>query len=59
MSSHRKYLLLSIVIYPFLMLFIYYAHLRFNLLGKFLFILIGYPLLHKFTITLYRHLFGK
>lgn len=59
MNSHRKYLFLSVFCYCFFLIFVYETQLHFNAVGKFAFLLVGYPLLHKITISIYRHMIGK
>lgn len=59
MNSHRKYLVSCMVGYTFLLLLLYYAQVNFLLQQKIAFIVIGYPLIHKFTIIVYRHYFIK
>lgn len=55
MNSHRKYLFTCIFTYSFVLLFLYYVQLNFDSGIKILYIFVGYPLIHKITIIIYRH----
>lgn len=55
MNSHRKYLVSFMMGYIFLLLLLYYAQIGFKLSSKILFVLFGYPAIHKVTIIVYRN----
>lgn len=59
MNSHRKYLVSCILGYTFILLLLYYPQINFSLGHKITFIIVGYPLIHKLTIVLYRHYLVK
>ncbi len=59
MNSHRKYLVTYMLGYTFLLLLLYYAQLTFSFPQKLIFIIFGYPFIHKVTIAIYRHVVVK